>query len=190
MADRAARVNAHIKNRPGLLWSAKCRIHRFMIRLQLPPYTCCGKQFPSSSWSQDCDTSSSGGSNGDIRASLYTAHLPSCPARWDSCQRARLYKEDGSVNENTQKHIHDARRQSTRLTAVHFKLTQFMLGKDKKRIVLIHILVELYGEFTYKLGSSFYFLGKKKEAEWLVEKESQVRKNKTNFQDVTGIFKN
>lgn len=94
------------------------------------------------------------------------------------------------MNENTQKHIHDARRQSTRLTAVHFKLTQFMLGKDKKRIVLIHILVELYGEFTYKLGSSFYFLGKKKEAEWLVEKESQVRKNKTNFQDVTGIFKN
>lgn len=37
-----------------------------------------------------------------------------------------------------------------------------MLGKNKKRIVLIQVLVELYGEFTYQLGSSFYFLGGKK----------------------------
>lgn len=35
-----------------------------------------------------------------------------------------------------------------------------MLRKNKKRIVLIQILVKLYGEFTYKLGGSFYFLGK------------------------------
>lgn len=54
-----------------------------------------------------------------------------------------------------------------------------MLGKNKKCIVLIQILVELYGEFTYQLGSSFYFLGNEKK--WLAEKEIKV-----NFQDVTG----
>lgn len=57
-----------------------------------------------------------------------------------------------------------------------------MLGKNKKRIVLIQILVELYGEFTYQLGSSFYFLGGEKK--WLAKKE--VREIKVNFQDVTG----
>lgn len=64
------------------------------MRLSLPLYTCCGKQFPSSAWSQDCDTSSSGGSNGDIQVSPYTAHLLSCPARSDSCQQAHLHEED------------------------------------------------------------------------------------------------
>lgn len=38
-----------------------------------------------------------------------------------------------------------------------------MLRKHKERVVLIQILVELYGEFTYKLGGSFYFLGRGKE---------------------------
>lgn len=55
-----------------------------------------------------------------------------------------------------------------------------MLGKNKKRIVLIQILVELYREFTYQLGSSFYFLGNKKK-KWLAEKESDVGEIKVNY---------
>lgn len=94
-------VDAQVKMRRDLLWWAKCSVHRFIIRLRLPLYTCCEKRFPSSSWSQDCDTSSSGGSNGDIQVSLYTARLPSYPARWDSCQPAHLHKEEGNMDGNT-----------------------------------------------------------------------------------------
>lgn len=47
-------------------------------------------------------------------------------------------------------------------TVRHFKLTQLVLRKNNKRIVLIQILVKLYGEFTYKLGRSFYFLGEER----------------------------
>lgn len=39
-----------------------------------------------------------------------------------------------------------------------YKLTQFTLGENKKRVFLIYILVKFYGEFTYELGGSFDFL--------------------------------
>ncbi len=69
-----------------------------------------------------------------------------------------LTEEGNSMNENTQSLF-----VTPDLEFYAYKLTQFMLRKLKKRIVLIQILVKLYGEFAYKLGSSFYFLGREKQ---------------------------
>lgn len=66
------------------------------------------------------------------------------------------------------------------------KLTQFTLGEDKKRVVLVQILVKLYGELTYELGCSFYFLGGRNGARVKVED----RKIKIDFQYLTRLFKN
>lgn len=43
------------------------------------------------------------------------------------------------------------------------QLTQFLLRKHQKRGVLVQVLVELYGELTDELGSSFDFLERQKE---------------------------
>lgn len=53
-----------------------------------------------------------------------------------------------------------------------------MLRKHKISIVLIQILVELYGEFTDKLGRSFYFLRR------LKKKEQMVSKAKKSSQEI------
>lgn len=54
------------------------------------------------------------------------------------------------------------------------KLTQLVLRKNKKCIILVQILVEVYGEITNELWSSLYFLGKKK-TEKLVKNLGWVR---------------
>lgn len=135
------------------------------ISLSLPLYTGYGTLLPSSSWSQDCDTSSSVESSGDIQVSLYTSRFPSFPGRWDNCRRDRL-------NRRGQRHEWKKNSQYQTVYRITFqKLTQFMLRKNKKRVVLIQILVKFYGELTNELGRSFDFL----KGEKRTQRESWVR---------------